>query len=90
MKQRLGEKKGRKIEKLTGKKLNSAYTRGGWEHYWAQCFFEGERYTLNNPPPMVNYITGEIDYNGNKTIPLFRSIMNIKRKIEMENAEILP
>lgn len=60
MKCRLGARKVRKIERMTGKKVAVAYVRGGWEHFWAQVFFEGETYTLENPPPMVNYKAGEV------------------------------
>lgn len=60
MKCRLGKKKIRRIEYLTGKKVRAAFVRGGWKHFWAEVFFEGEHYTLNRMPPMVNYKTGEI------------------------------
>lgn len=60
MKCRLGEKKVRRIEELTGKKVNAAFVRGGWEHFWAEVFFVDEKYTKGNFPPMVNYKTGEI------------------------------
>jgi len=60
MKCRLGPKKVRRIEKLTGKKVAAAFVRGGWRHYWAEVFFEGEKYTKDTP--MVNYKTGEVEY----------------------------
>ena len=66
MKQRLGERKCRQIEKLTRKNVLVAYTRGNWRHGWAEVWFDGENYiNPNNPagmPPMVNYHTGEIEY----------------------------
>ena len=60
MKCRLGEKKVRMIERLTGRNVKAAFVRGGWEHFWAEVFFENEKYDTKNFPPMVNYKTGEI------------------------------
>ena len=74
MKQRLGAKKTRAIEKLTGRKVASAWTRGGWTHFWAEVWFYDEcvrkkcnrkagwvrKRGLPTFPPMVNWKTGEI------------------------------
>ena len=61
----LGYKKIRKIQKITGYKVASAYVRGGWSHYWAEVWFENlSSIPFDEGPPYVNYITGEIDWNG--------------------------
>lgn len=61
-KQHLGTKKCRRIERLTGRKVTGAFTRGGWPHGWAEVWFEGETYSTQKWPPWVNYRTGEIHY----------------------------
>ncbi|MCP4651032.1 MAG: hypothetical protein GY853_13270 [PVC group bacterium] len=60
----LGSKKKRIIEKLTGKKVDFAFVRGGWEHFWACVNFVGEEYdwSKGKPQPFVNYKTGEVRY----------------------------
>jgi hypothetical protein len=55
MRQRLGTKKTRRLEALTGRRVKAAFTRGGWEHFWAQvCFDDGQE-------AFVNYRTGDIE-----------------------------
>jgi hypothetical protein len=75
VKQRLGEKKVRQIERLTGRKVMrgkldypQAWTRGGREHFWAEVWFDPPAFHgAYNIPPFVNYKTGEIeDGNGKK------------------------
>jgi hypothetical protein len=63
----LGPKKVRKIEAITGWKVRSAYVRGGWDHFWAEVWFEGVSSVPfaasgSAPYPFVNYKTGEIDW----------------------------
>lgn len=74
MKQRLGEKKIARIERLTGRKVlrgelgyPQAWTRGGWDHFWAEVWFDPPAFHgKHNHPPHVNYVTGEIeDGDGN-------------------------
>jgi len=77
MKCALGTRKIRKIEKLTGKKVRSAWVRGGWKHFWAMVAFEGEDYK-GMIPPFVNYRTGEI-----LSPEPFNAIKNTEYKIKI-------
>lgn len=54
MKPALGQKKRRRIERLTGRPVHSAFVRGGWPHFWAQVFWE------DGTMGWVNYRTGEM------------------------------
>lgn len=54
MRQRLGEKKKRKLEEATGLKLKSAWHRGGWSPPYL-CFDD------NNNPLWANY-DGQYEY----------------------------
>ena len=75
---RLGEKKRKKIEELTGKKVEAAFVRGGWKHFWAEVFFKDETYTVESPPPMVNYKTGEIECEGSPEMDIMKKIVSTK------------
>ena len=59
--QRLGPKKRRRLERLTGRKVEIAKVGGGLPHGWAKVWFEGEVYTMSDGPPFVNYHTGEVE-----------------------------
>lgn len=57
MKQRLGEKKARLCADIGGKPYRACYTRGGWAHGLAECWF-GDGETLHDAD-WVNYRTRE-------------------------------
>lgn len=59
MKQRLGEKKHKRCEAVTGRTYRGCYTRGGWGHFWAECWFGGDTGEPARDADMVNYRTGE-------------------------------
>jgi hypothetical protein len=53
---RLGERKCRRIERLTGLRVIAASVRGGWEHYVAEVRFHDGRWAD------VNYKTGTVEW----------------------------
>ena len=57
MKQRLGEKKQRRCTAITGQPYVACYTRGGWTHGTAECWF-GDASPYRDAD-LVNYLTGE-------------------------------
>lgn len=58
MKQRLGVKKHKLCEKISGKEYESCWTRGGDPKGLAECWFNTNKYLLYNAD-LVNYITKE-------------------------------
>jgi len=87
-KQRLGVKKQQRIERLTGRKVSGAYTRGGWPHGWAEVFFVGETYTIpGNWPPMVNYHTGEFEQDIPGRTRMYSAVENV---LQASSEEIGP
>lgn len=70
MKQLLGKKKHAICERIGGRTYLSCWTRGGWTHGLAECFFalpddEVNPVTGSRPANVdfVNYLTGEVDAN---------------------------
>lgn len=57
--QRLGKKKHKKCEDITGKKYEMCLVRGGTEHFWATCTYEDDE--GNQKSDWVNYQTGEFE-----------------------------
>lgn len=51
----LGPKKYRRIERMTGRRVSAALTRGGWPHHWALVWFED----APSEPEWLQYQTGE-------------------------------
>jgi phosphoserine aminotransferase len=53
---KLGEKKHKRCEEITGKKYDICLVRGGQEHFWAICCINTEKGQCRD---YVNYKTGE-------------------------------
>lgn len=64
MRCRLGGKKLQRIADLTGKSIHRGYTRGGWNHFWAEVYY------MDGNVAVTNYKTGEMidPYRGPDTI----------------------
>lgn len=63
----LGPKRIRKVERLTGRAVHTAYVRGGWEHHVAQVLFR------DGSVVWVNYKTGEAQPDASYTVPWWGS-----------------
>lgn len=58
-KQRISDKKLRRCSTATGKEYRAGFVRGGWEHFWAECWFGLNTDGTSSDADMVNYKTGE-------------------------------
>jgi hypothetical protein len=54
VKQRLSERRERRIAAMIGEPVECAYTRGGWPHFTAEVWTKTRRL-------FVNYQTGQVD-----------------------------
>lgn len=64
MKQLLGPRKTRRIERLTQRAVRTAWTRGGWEHFVAFVSF------TDGTQADVNYKTGEATFLDKQLQPM--------------------